>query len=57
MPNKLDYTSKEDRMARTSRPAIATGIALVSAGLIAVIPTATTPPDIQQRPVDDIFTA
>jgi hypothetical protein len=34
-----------------SRPRIATGVALVSAGLIAVTPAATPPPDIQQRPV------
>jgi hypothetical protein len=38
-------------MLSMSRPRIATGVALVSAGLIAVTPAATPPPDIQQRPV------
>lgn len=36
-------------MLSTSRSRIATGVALVSAGLIAVTPTATTPPDVQHR--------
>jgi hypothetical protein len=37
-------------MDRTSRPAIATGIALVGAALIGVVPATTTaPPDLQHR--------
>jgi len=36
-------------MPRVSRPGITAGVALASAGLIAVMPTATTPPEIQQR--------
>ena len=36
-------------MLSTSRPRIATGVALLGAGLIAVTPTATTPPDVQHR--------
>lgn len=34
---------------RVSRPAVATGVARVSAGLTAVTPTTTAPPDIQHR--------
>ncbi len=36
-------------MDRTSRPAVATGIALVSAALVGIVPTTTPPPEIQQR--------
>ena len=36
-------------MLSTSRSRIATGVALASAGLIAVTPTAMTPPDVQHR--------
>jgi hypothetical protein len=36
-------------MERTSRPAIATGIALVGAALIGIVPTTMAPPDIQHR--------
>jgi hypothetical protein len=38
-------------MSRVSRPRIAAGVALASAGLIAVVPTATTPPNVQHRQV------
>jgi hypothetical protein len=44
-------------MHRVSRPGITAGDPLASAGLIAVMPTTTAPPDIQQRPVGGIFTA
>jgi hypothetical protein len=36
-------------MDRTSRPAVATGVALVGAALIGIVPATTTPPDVQQR--------
>src|SRR5690348_7685241 len=45
----LDQPSERTSMHRTSRPAVATGVALVGAALIGIVPTTMAPPDIQHR--------